>query len=103
MCEGICLNSNAFPKRSKAGKWDQTGNKTECALLEMAYNLGFDYNNYRPCLSNKIKKIIPFSSEKKKMTILYDPTDNNTNFRVYSKGAPDFLLEKCSYYINKQG
>lgn len=27
---------------------DHIGNKTECALLELAYEMGFDYDKYRP-------------------------------------------------------
>lgn len=33
ICEGICLNSSALPKIDKGGEVEQTGNKTECALL----------------------------------------------------------------------
>ena len=41
-CLGVCNNSNANPKfiqeRGQALKVDQIGNKTECALLEVAYS-----------------------------------------------------------------
>ena len=39
---GIALNSDAHPKR-KGSKFEQIGNKTECALLEMTYNLGYNF------------------------------------------------------------
>lgn len=98
LCEGICINSNALPNITEK-KFEHLGNKTECALLEMAYNFGFNYNKYRP--TEKIKKLFPFSSTTKKMTVVYQLDDDL--IRVFSKGAPDVLLERCSEYINENG
>lgn len=48
LAKGICMNSNANPRiMSNNEKWEQIGNKTECALLEMVYKLGYDYRNVR--------------------------------------------------------
>ncbi|EGR29017.1 hypothetical protein IMG5_164760 [Ichthyophthirius multifiliis] len=95
----ICINSNAFPKISEIGKFEQIGNKTECALLQMAYEFGFDFNKYRP--SENIIKIIPFSSSRKRMSTVYKSQENT--IRVYTKGAPDLLLPLCCKYVNKFG
>lgn len=57
---GVCNNSNANPVITKSSN-EQIGNKTECALLEMAYKMGYDYKKFRN--RDKIKKIFPFSSE----------------------------------------
>ena len=65
----------------------------------MAYKFGFNYEKYRP--SDKIKKVIPFSSLRKKMTVVYQIDDDVV--RVFSKGAPDVLLDRCSEYINNEG
>ena len=59
------LNSNANPEfifneDKSILRSNQIGNKTECALLEMAYNLGFDYKKCRK--EGNIIKIYPFSS-----------------------------------------
>ena len=43
---GICLNSNAYPK-IQGNSFQQIGNKTECALLEMSYKLGYDFRVIR--------------------------------------------------------
>jgi len=98
LCEGICINSNALPKITNT-TFEHGGNKTECALLEMAFKFGFNYEKYRP--SDKIKKVIPFSSTRKKMTVVYQLEDEV--IRIYSKGAPDVLLDRCSEYINNEG
>lgn len=45
--KGICMNSNANPKIKVSDKWEQIGNKTECALLEMVSKLGYDFRTVR--------------------------------------------------------
>ena len=69
----------------------------------MAYNLGYDYNSYRPGLSHKIRKIIPFSSDRKKMSVVYEHSESKANFKLFTKGAPEIILDKCAYFINKNG
>jgi Ca2+ transporting ATPase len=86
----ICVNSNANPRITQHNnkiESEQIGNKTECALLEMAYKFGFDYKLYRN--PERILKIFPFSSERKKMTTIF--RDDKAVY-AFSKGAPDFLF-----------
>ncbi|EAR95699.2 calcium-translocating P-type ATPase, PMCA-type protein (macronuclear) [Tetrahymena thermophila SB210] len=102
LTEGLCVNSNAFPTVDKNGNFSQNGNKTECALLELAYQFDVDYRNYRP--SDNIIKVIPFSSDRKRMTTVYQPKEGNKNIlRVYTKGAPDIILDFCKKFINRNG
>jgi len=72
-CLGVCNNSSANPKfvqeRGQPLRIDQIGNKTECALLEVAYRMGYDYEKFRN--RDRIKKTFPFSSERKKMATAY--------------------------------
>lgn len=37
------------------------------------------------------------------MTIVLDLKGDKTQFTVFTKGAPDMLLDKCSHYINAEG
>ena len=60
------------------GSFDQIGNKTECALIEMAYNLGVDFREVRLNAGDRVRKVIPFSSERKRMTIIYDQKNDRT-------------------------
>ena len=102
LCLSVCNNSNATPTISQSGgniNVNQIGNKTECALLEMAYRMGYDYKRVRN--RDYIKKIFPFSSEKKKMCTVYRE-DKGTTY-AFVKGAPDFLLPYCTKFINKEG
>lgn len=94
---GVCNNSNANPKIYKDRPADQNGNKTECALIEAAYKMGYDYEKFRN--RDRIKKTFPFSSEKKKMATVYE--DDKGKLYIFVKGAPDYLLEYCTSFINK--
>lgn len=100
---GICNNSNANPKfvqeRGQPLRIDQIGNKTECALLEVAYRMGYDYEKFRN--RDRIKKIFPFSSAKKKMATVYE--DERGKMYLFVKGAPDFTIPACSHFINEDG
>lgn len=102
LCHGVAINSNANPKVNSKGAFEQIGNKTECALLEMAMNLGYDFRKIRDDAqaSDRILVTHPFSSARKKMTCVYRL---GKEAKVFTKGAPDFLLSKCTHYMAKGG
>ena len=77
---------------------NQIGNKTECALLEMAFKYGYNFKNLRK--KESMLKIFPFSSESKKMTTIYQ--DNKTTY-VCTKGAPEYLMHHCTQFIDSEG
>lgn len=101
---GVSLNSSANPifKQSATGELfiDQIGNKTDCALLEVAHILGHDYRQVRKDNENNIIKIVPFSSDTKTMSSV-------VNFKgkthIFTKGAPDYLLKNCTQYLDSKG
>ncbi|KAL4435781.1 hypothetical protein ABPG74_015749 [Tetrahymena malaccensis] len=95
--ECACLNSSANPTKNSLGKFEQIGNKTECALLELADTLGYNYVKVRQ--QNQIIRTIPFSSSRKKMTVLIRLPNNR--IRIYVKGASETILEKCANQIIK--
>ena len=82
-------------KISKEGKL--TGDPTETALVDMAFNLSFD-----PSIYDKTQRVeeIPFDSERKLMTTI---NQVNGKYIVYTKGGIDELLRRCnSYEINNE-
>ena len=102
MCLSVYNNTQASPTITRQGNDvlnNQVGNKTDCALLEMAFRMGYDYKKFRN--RDNVIRVFPFSSEKKKMATVYADEKNMTY--VFVKGAPDFLLEHCTKFINKNG
>jgi Ca2+ transporting ATPase len=97
---GCCLNSNAYPRISADGLFEMSGSKTECALLELAYKFGYDYRKIRNDGLYKILKVYPFSSDAKRMAVIFEREGNNT---LTFKGAPDIALNSCEDYIMEDG
>lgn len=66
------------------------GDPTEIALVV----LGNNKNLFRKNLENDLKRVneIPFDSDRKLMTTIHA---YNNSYRVFTKGAPDLLIERC--------
>lgn len=100
---GVALNSSANPiieENNGVLRVDQIGNKTDCALLEVAHILGYDYRDVRKKNEPNIIKVVPFSSETKTMSTV---VNYKGRVHVFSKGAPDFLLKNCGFYLDAKG
>lgn len=72
------------------------GSPTEAALLIMAAKAGV----YREDLQFEKIEEIPFNSENKTMSVLCKTRQGKF---VFSKGAPEIILEKCRYIEKKDG
>lgn len=83
----------------------QIGNKTECGLLGFVLNLGGSYDQIRNQYpSEQFVKVYTFNSARKMMsTIVRLKNEPATTYRMYSKGASEIILSKCSYYLNEAG
>lgn len=85
---GVFCNNAEFTIGRKP---EVVGDPTEGALLISAYNAGM-----RPDLLNKrVKRIseLPFDSDRKCMSVIV--LEDGVR-RIYVKGAPDIILDKCS-------
>ena len=69
-----------------------TGDPTETALVDMAFNLNFD-----PSIYDRMPRVqeIPFDSDRKLMTTVNKVNDK---YIVYTKGGIDELLKRCNSY-----
>lgn len=83
----ICNNAQLL--RGKEPKI--SGDPTEGALLVAAYNAGINPDS----LNKKAKRIseLPFDSNRKCMSVI---VEENGRRRLYVKGAPDVILDKCT-------
>ena len=78
----IAINTTAFLDGDKG-----VGNPTEVALLNWVKEQGADYLELRK--EAKVKKQIPFSTEKKYMATVFNDND------ITVKGAPEIVLDMC--------
>ncbi|KAL3194358.1 hypothetical protein MRX96_016479 [Rhipicephalus microplus] len=104
---GISVNS-AYTSRVMAPENPgelpkQVGNKTECALLGFVLDLGKDYQSVRDDIPEEmLHKVYTFNSVRKSMSTVI-PLDGGRGFRVYTKGASEIVLKKCSFIFGANG
>jgi Ca2+-transporting ATPase len=79
-------------RKKQSSPWQVLGDPTEGALLVLAAKAGI----WREHIEKDEKRIyeIPFDSERKIMSVIYQ---KSKGLVVYTKGAPDIVLEKCKY------
>ncbi|CAO2636945.1 Plasma membrane calcium-transporting ATPase 4 [Lemmus lemmus] len=102
LVNGISINSAYTSKILEGGLPRQVGNKTECALLGLVTDLKQDYQAVRNEVpEEKLFKVYTFNSVRKSMsTIIRKPEGG---FRMFSKGASEIMLRKCSRFLDNGG
>ncbi|CAL8364533.1 unnamed protein product [Lota lota] len=103
---GIGVNcaytSKIMPPEKEGGPSRQVGNMTECALIGFAVDLALDYQAIRNEIpEEKLYKVYTFNSARKSMSSIVKNADGS--YRMYSKGASEILLKKCSKILCESG
>lgn len=103
--DSIALNSTAFESPGSAER-KFVGSKTEIALLNWATQLGMlDYQVIRANAGQRIVHQIPFSSQRKTMSVIMrtiadsGQSSNPVVYRIFTKGASELILESCQKYL----
>ncbi|CAN0061213.1 unnamed protein product [Lampetra planeri] len=103
---GVAVNSayttKILPPEREGGLPRQVGNKTECSLLGLLLELKRDYQAVRDEVTEEhLFKVYTFNSARKSMsTVLRTPEGG---YRLYSKGASEILLKKCTQILDASG
>ncbi len=84
----FCNNSNVYKEDNV---WKISGDPTEAALITVAKKSNLNFQNRDRILE------MPFDSKRKLMSVLLK--GKNNLFLVYTKGATDEILKRCSHYL----
>ncbi|XP_068454588.1 plasma membrane calcium-transporting ATPase 3b isoform X1 [Clinocottus analis] len=106
LVNAIAINSaytsKILPPDVEGGLAKQVGNKTECGLLGFVLDLHRDYAPVREQIpEERLYKVYTFNSVRKSMCTVIKLPDGS--FRLYSKGASEILLKKCSFILDANG
>jgi Ca2+-transporting ATPase len=88
---GLFCNKASLIKKNNL--WEIVGDPTEGALIVLAKKDGLSKEKF----NYEILDEIPFDSNRKLMSVLIE--DNNKSKFVYTKGAPNKLLEKSTHVL----
>ena len=79
------------------GRWTVQGDPTEGALIVAACKAGLEKEG----LDARLKRVgeVPFSSERKLMSTIHTDAEREECLLVFTKGAPDILLTRCSHEL----
>ncbi|XP_068818837.1 plasma membrane calcium-transporting ATPase 3 isoform X13 [Capricornis sumatraensis] len=106
LVHAISINSayttKILPPEKEGALPRQVGNKTECALLGFVLDLKQDFQPVREQIpEDKLYKVYTFNSVRKSMSTVIRTPDGG--FRLFSKGASEILLKKCTNILNSNG
>ncbi len=98
--QGGSLAGNAQLRQDEAGQWGIQGDPTEAAFLVAERKLGpVEPGDATADGQDRFERIgeIPFTSERKMMSVLVvDAADGDAHL-LFTKGAPDVLLAHCTH------
>ncbi|RPH58397.1 MAG: cation-translocating P-type ATPase, partial [Acidobacteria bacterium] len=91
----VADRANNATVHEREGRWTVQGDPTEGALLVAARKCGLSSD----ALDKRMPRVgeVPFSSERKLMSTIHRDTEQEQRGIVFTKGAPDVLLTRCSF------
>ncbi len=97
----VADRANNAVLQEREGRWSVQGDPTEGALIVAARKCGLAGE----ALGARFERIgeVPFSSERKLMSTIHTDAQRGERLLVFSKGAPDVLLGRCTQELIGEG
>ena len=101
----VCsMDESYLEANTRSGKTDFKGNPTECALLMMSRDLGYEYTALRDATEGRSEstkatgKPFIFSSARKMMSWVVKKPGGG--YRLFAKGASEIILDRCTFHVS---
>jgi P-type Ca2+ transporter type 2C len=93
----VADRANNASLQQRDGRWTVQGDPTEGALIVAARKAGLEADR----LTRRFARVaeVPFSSERKLMSTIHTDAETEGRVLLFTKGAPDVLLTRCSHEL----
>jgi P-type Ca2+ transporter type 2C len=88
-----CVVCNDAHLQQDEGEWVVMGDPTEGALLTLAAKAGIEQHQLSVTLPRVAE--VPFSSERKRMSVICASPDRSPTYSLFTKGSPELVLACC--------
>jgi Ca2+-transporting ATPase len=97
----VADRANNASLQERDGRWTVEGDPTEAALIVAARKAGLEAET----LTRRFVRVaeVPFSSERKLMSTLHTDEETKGRLLLFTKGAPDVLLARCTHELVGDG
>lgn len=88
-----CVVCNDAHLQQDEGEWVVMGDPTEGALLTLSAKADIEQHQLNVTLPRVAE--VPFSSERKRMSVICAPPDRSPPYSLFTKGSPELVLSCC--------
>lgn len=103
LTENIIYNSSSHIEINENAFYVPVGNGTECSLIRWLQGAEIPVHTIMEKKEGNVLYHQPFSTEKKASLIAIKHPDMVNRVRVYRKGAPENIFEKCTTFFTETG